>query len=765
MSLRRLAAPILAVMRDRAKQLVLRGLEHTFRARGISEADMPLARKEVLEWAKVQARAGRGRRGIVGALGVVVTRPGRAELRPFDIVAAGPDELTVEVLASVISAGTERAQWLRLPNAHTSLPFTPGYSGAGRVLSAGPGAGADAGALVAVLRVRHASVVTLSSQWAVPLPAGVSVQAAALSYLAVISGYGIRRAGPVAGEGVCIVGAGPIGALAQRLVALEGPGSVTVVAASRRREAAARRAGAAHFLTAAEGTDGIEAAVVIEATGDPDALRGAVAAARPGGTVVLLGSPRGVTRAAPLAEIQRKGLRLVGAHISALATEAKRDATNPFGELARVFLDALAAGRMDVSDLVGEAVDPREIALAYRRLGRGELTTGHLDWTRIPRSERVRRRLPAAPPVLTTPALALPAPASPQRSVGRPLRFAVIGCGDIGFTNARAIAAADGAEIALVYDVVPALAANVATQFGGTAAPSLEAALDPQRADAAFICAPHDLHVPLAVQAAAAGMHVVVEKPLAADLPGAQRIVAAADAAGVALTSCFSFRYDAAVQLARGLVDAGALGELRGATVLFHTDKPPSYWSGGFSGRAVSDWRASRDRAGGGVLIMNLTHYVDLLRHVAGAEPVWVAGGARTDDGAEVEDAVALSVGFRGGAIATFAGSASTRGGPSARFEIWGDVGTLRLTPEPAIYSERALDGLVAGRWCELAPGAHADERRIFVERFAQAIADGRPPDVTPADALAVQAFVDAAYSAVESGARVALRAADEVSV
>ncbi|MBA3748529.1 MAG: hypothetical protein H0W96_13705, partial [Solirubrobacterales bacterium] len=59
------------MMRDRAKQLVLRGLEHTLRARGISEADLPLARKEVLEWAKVQARAGRGRRGIVGALGVV----------------------------------------------------------------------------------------------------------------------------------------------------------------------------------------------------------------------------------------------------------------------------------------------------------------------------------------------------------------------------------------------------------------------------------------------------------------------------------------------------------------------------------------------------------------------------------------------------------------------------------------------------------------------------------------------------------------------
>lgn len=199
-------------------------------------------------------------------------------------------------------------------------------------------------------------------------------------------------------------------------------------------------------------------------------------------------------------------------------------------------------------------------------------------------------------------------------------------------------------------------------------------------------------------------------------------------------------------------MQAGALGALRGATLVFHTDKPDLYWSGGFSGRASSGWRASRDRAGGGVLIMNLTHYVDVLRHVVGAEPAWVAGFARTDEGAEVEDAVALSIGFAGGAIGTFTGSASTRGAPATRFEAWGESGTLILGSEPAIYTERALEGVPAGEWCRLAPGAQDDERRVFVERFADAIREGRPPDVAAADALAVQAFVDAAYTAIASG-------------
>ena len=129
------------------------------------------------------------------------------------------------------------------------------------VLAAGRDvSGIAPGDLVAVPRARHASVVTVPAEWASVVPGGVAVEQAALVYLAVISGYGVRRAGPIAGEPVCVLGAGPIGALAQRLVALQDPGPVTVVARTRRHEEAAVRNGAANFVTADEPLDGIEAA-------------------------------------------------------------------------------------------------------------------------------------------------------------------------------------------------------------------------------------------------------------------------------------------------------------------------------------------------------------------------------------------------------------------------------------------------------------------------------------------------------------------------
>jgi predicted dehydrogenase len=290
----------------------------------------------------------------------------------------------------------------------------------------------------------------------------------------------------------------------------------------------------------------------------------------------------------------------------------------------------------------------------------------------------------------------------------------------------------------------------VASRTGGAVVRSVEEALDPSRVDAVVLSVPHDLHTPLVVQAAAAGLHVLVEKPLSVDLDGARAAAEAARAAGVRLAVCFPFRYETHVVAARVLVSRGVLGPLRGAAVVFHADKPAAYWHGGFSGRASSDWRSSRARAGGGVLIMNLTHHLDLLRHVAGFTPVEVSAVARTLPGQEVEDAVAVTARSAEGAVATLLGSASTRGAPASRLEVWGDTGTLQLEPEPRVYTERAVPGVVPGRWNAL-PTDPVDERTAFVERFAAAVLEDRPVDVGAEDGLAVQAVVEAVYRSLAS--------------
>jgi len=739
-------------MHPRVKAAAVSGLETALTSFGYERAELALARSEVVDWARTRAQATRARTSVLGGLAVVVTGRGRAELRPVDRPLAGAGEITVEVLVSAVSPGTERAQWLRLPNAQPDFPYAPGYSGAGRVIAAGPGAGLDVGRTVAVARLPHASVATVPASWATPIPDDVDLAEAALVYMAIISGYGVQRAELQPGEPLGVVGAGPIGLLAQRLASLRQPGEVTVMATGRRREALALRGGADRFLTAQDEVDGVGAVKVIEATGDPHGLATAVTATAPGGTVVLLGSPRGATPSAILADAQRKRLRLVGAHVSALATEAKRLEHDPFQALAGGFLEALGNGALAAGDLVGEAVDPREAQLTYRRLARGEIEGAHFDWRRVPQAERTRPRSLAAPPALPRSGARLTArDVAPPAAEGT-LRFALVGCGDVGLHNARALAAARNAELVISHDPVPALAQVVADEVGGEVAATLEGALDPARVDAAFLCVPHDLHAPLVQEAAAAGLHIVVEKPLANDLAGARHAVDAAAEAGVALSVCFPYRYEPAMQMARDLVHGGALGELRGATVVFHADKPESYWVGGFSGRAQSGWRSNLARSGGGVVIMNLTHYLDFIQYVTGARPSRVQAVLRRSPGSEVEDGVAMTVEFEGGALASISGSASTRGAPASRFELWGDDGTLRLEPEPSIYSERAVGGAPAGRWCSLPEDPDFDARVPFVEEFAAAVLEGRAPEVSAADGLAVQEWVEAAYRSAEHG-------------
>lgn len=738
-------------MTSRAKQLAGRAIDVALERQGYAGPDLELARGSVKDWVRTR-RQTHGRRGSVVGAGVVVAKVGRAELVPVEVPLAGPGEVTVELLVSGISPGTERAQWLRLPNAQPELPYRPGYSGAGRVLALGDDvAHLHVGDLVAVPRTPHASVATVPASWAVRVPEGVPLEQAALVYLAIISGYGVRRADLRLGDSVCVLGSGPIGALALRLAGLAGAGRLLAVARSDRHAPTAELAGAA-FRRVGDGLRDVAADVVIDATGDAEAIGKAFDAARDGGTVVLLGSPRGTCPSVPLGELQRRRLRLIGAHVSALAREAKRMDRDPFRDIAETFLAGVAAGRVAAADVAGTAVDPREIGLVYRRLAAGELSAAHLDWRRLPEAQRALHRGPLRLPVLPT--VRNRVPMSSTRAVAtatRPLRFAVVGCGDIGNRNARAVARASNAELVLVQDAVPSLAEAAAHAHGGTVVSDLAQALDPRRVDAVLLSVPHDLHAPLVEQAAQAGLHVVVEKPLAVDLASARASVAAAARAGVVLSVCFPYRYEAAPAAARALAEAGALGAFRGAAVLFHADKPPSYWRGGFSGRATSDWRTSRARSGGGVMIMNLTHHIDLLRHVTGCEAVEVMAQARREPAQEVEDAIAVTVRFEGGAIGTLSGSASTRGAPPSRVELWGDLGTLQLEPEPRVYSDVALPGLVTGRWNTL-PTDPVDERTVYLERFVQAVLEQRPPDVTGEDGLAVQALVEAVYRSADSG-------------
>jgi predicted dehydrogenase len=616
-------------------------------------------------------------------------------------------------------------------------------------------------------------VATIAADQLQQIPRALDLTAAATVALGVISQQGVAHARIAAGEPTCVVGAGLIGILTQRIAIARGAGPLTLVATSRRREAVARAGGAAEFLTADdERVAQIDAPVVIEAAGSPAAVPTAVSAAGERGRVVLLGSPRGRTYDLPVAAIRAKSIELIGAHVNTLDYESQLTGVDRRGQVAEAYLAALADRSVVVDDLIDRRLDPREAELFYRNLARnGDVLGAVFDWSLLGERERPRRS-----PLLRVPDVSGRG-ADSTRPLGRPargrqsvdslvpdldpferaegmLRFGIVGCGDIAVLNARAIAAAPNARLTTCFDVDRQLAENLAGTHDASVADAYDDLLGRADVDAVFLSVPHHLHAPLAEQASAAGKHVVVEKPPANDLRNAMRMVEAAEEAGVTLSVCFPQRYQGDVVAARRLIEQGVVGEITGVAVELVMDRSPAYRVGGFTGRSVSDWRNSREMAGGGVLIMNVSHSIDLLYHLTGCDAVEISafGKGRSS---EIEDSIAISLRLTNGAPGSVIGTTEARGSLATGLRVWGTNGQVAIEDRPRFYTLKSVNGLRTTRWQRFGRLPKIDTRAVFVSRFATAIATGVPPDVSGRQTLGVQAFMEAAYVSMDTGRQV----------
>ena len=279
--------------------------------------------------------------------------------------------------------------------------------------------------------------------------------------------------------------------------------------------------------------------------------------------------------------IRRRRLTIVGAHVATLDVEAERTGEDTRRHEAEAFLTALSSGAVTVTDLVDVVADPREAGAFYRDLGVGRPMLGaRFDWTMLGDDAIAPARHHRLPDV-TGKGMTFdepPVPAATHRSAAIdkegcsqvPLACcgcALLGCGDIGVHNAAAVAQAPNTRLVALYDPFRALAEEIAAEHDAAVPESVEALLERSDVIAVLISVPHHWHAPLAIQAAEAGKHLIVEKPPANDLRSAIEMFATAEKAGVTISVCFPNRYQPTVVEARRLVRFGALGIVRGNDV------------------------------------------------------------------------------------------------------------------------------------------------------------------------------------------------------
>ena len=226
----------------------------------------------------------------------------------------------------------------------------------------------------------------------------------------------------------------------------------------------------------------------------------------------------------------------------------------------------------------------------------------------------------------------------------RPIRAAVIGCGRIATNHFGALAKhAERIELAAVCDTDPAALERAVAATGARGFGHLGDALDAKVADTVVLCTPSGLHSAQAIAAAAAGCHVITEKPMATRWADGLEMVRACDAAGVRLFVVKQNRRNATLQLLKRAVEKGRFGRIFMVTINVFWARPQSYYDG-------AKWRGTWE-FDGGALMNQASHYVDLVDWLVGpVESVQAYVGTLARN-IQVEDTATVGIRWRSGAL------------------------------------------------------------------------------------------------------------------
>ncbi|MFO0959632.1 MAG: Gfo/Idh/MocA family oxidoreductase [Isosphaeraceae bacterium] len=350
--------------------------------------------------------------------------------------------------------------------------------------------------------------------------------------------------------------------------------------------------------------------------------------------------------------------------------------------------------------------------------------------------------------------------------------FGIVGCGMIAEFHTRAINEIEGAEVLGAYDRNPERTAKIVGMAAGSGAraySSIEELLEHPGIDVVCVCTPSGAHMEPAVLAANAGKHVVVEKPLEVNLPRCDAIIDACDRAGTRLCAIFPSRFSPANQRLKEAIDAGRFGRLTmGDTSIKWWRTQEYYDSGG--------WRGTWQLDGGGALMNQSIHNVDLLQWLMGDVAVVTAlADTLAHTRIEVEDVAVAAIRFRNGALGMIEAATAAYPGLLKRTEIHGDRGSARVEQDDITlwdFQEKVpSDNEVLAAMARMSgdKAGASDPRGITHEGHRQQLADflaaideNRAPFVDGRDGRKAVEIIRAIYRSARLGRPVELPYADD---
>jgi predicted dehydrogenase len=314
------------------------------------------------------------------------------------------------------------------------------------------------------------------------------------------------------------------------------------------------------------------------------------------------------------------------------------------------------------------------------------------------------------------------------------IKFGLIGAGGIAQAYAQAFESTPTSQLVAVADVRIEAAKALAERLGAEHYPSYEAMISSEQLDAVIICTPPTTHLEISQYCLENGINVLCEKPLSVDSKSAKAMIDCAQAHGLLLTMASKFRYVEDMIKAKSLVASGILGEI----VLFEN---------AFTARVdmTNRWNSNPAISGGGVLIDNGTHSIDIMRYFLGPlAQVQVVEGKRIQ-GLAVEDTVQIFAKTEGGVMGNVDLSWSINKNLDYFVRIYGSQGTLSIGWKESKYKQTSSpDWVIFGQGYDKVQAFQSQ-----IENFANAIRGTENLLITAEDALASVEVMEAAYAAM----------------
>jgi predicted dehydrogenase len=300
----------------------------------------------------------------------------------------------------------------------------------------------------------------------------------------------------------------------------------------------------------------------------------------------------------------------------------------------------------------------------------------------------------------------------------------------------------------------------MAAKYGCKAYYDFDTMLADPEIDLVHVCVPSGMHAALGVRAAAAGKNVLVEKPIDVTLEAAQRLIDACHKAGVLLSCISQHRFDPDFVKAKKAIEAGEFGKpvFGGSYTKWYRSQ--EYYDSG-------DWRGTWKLDGGGALMNQSVHYVDMMQYLVGeVDEVTAYTGCLAHERIEVEDIATAIVKFKNGALGTLEGHTVAIPGFHTRLDLYGTEGSFIIEndkirewrPKSTIssggfYGEvRDAQKVTEGDTGAGSAAIMASSHQRQIQNVAQAILNGNEPAITGEDAAKPLAIILAVYKSAREG-------------